>query len=704
METKSFETTLNGKPLIVEFNGLAERANGSVFVKYGDTAIMANCVIAKKEIENADFFPLTVLYEEKYYAVGKILGSRFMKREGRPSEQSVLTSRLIDRAIRPLFPSDLHHEVQVIVTCLAWDQESDPAALSLFAASVALFCSDIPWNGPVAALRIGEKDGQIIAFPTAKEREEGNLDLIISALKSESGKELLINMIEAGMKNVPEELFLKAIAETKTIQIALIDFQEKIQKEIGKEKIKIKDYPINEELQKVVQSFIASRLEKALFENTEIVADLKNELAEHLKGINDDPDQFRQGLNIFEMETEKAMHIGAIKNGLRADGRKINELRVIGCEVGLFKRTHGTGLFTRGQTKVLSFLTLGSPGDQKIMEEMELQYKKRFMHHYNFPPYSVGETGFMRGPGRREIGHGMLGEKALRPMMPEATDFPYTIRVVSEVLCSNGSSSMASTCAACLALMDGGVPIKSPVSGIAMGLMMEMNNTKSTEEKEYVVLTDVQGEEDHYGDMDFKVAGTENGITALQMDLKVRGITDEIIKKALAESKPARLQILASMKNILAEPRKELSPFAPRIYIIKINPEKIGDVIGTGGKIINEIIDSCSVTIDIEDSGEVFITAENEENARRAIDWIVNLTKEVAVGEIYQGTVKRILDFGAFVEILPGQEGLVHISQLDTKRVEKVTDVVKLNDVIPVKVISIDEQGRINLSLKEAKK
>ncbi|MFA5087030.1 MAG: polyribonucleotide nucleotidyltransferase [Candidatus Paceibacterota bacterium] len=704
METKLFEINLNGKPLIVEFNGLAERANGSVLVRYGDTAVMANCVIAKKEIENADFFPLTVLYEEKYYAVGKILGSRFMKREGRPSEQSVLTSRLIDRAIRPLFPPDLHHEVQVIITCLSWDQESDPATLSLFAASVALFCSDIPWNGPVAALRIGEKDGAIIPFPTIEQRETSKMDLIISALKSESGKEMLINMIEAGMNEAPEELFLKAIRETKKIQTDLIEFQEKIQKEVGKEKIKIKDYSINEELEKEVVNFIGNRLEKALFEKTESVEDLKNELAEHLKGLNDDSDQLRRGLSIFEMEAEKTMHEGAIKKGLRVDDRKITELRCIGCNVGLFKRAHGTGLFTRGQTKVLSFLTLGAPGDQKIMEEMESQYKKRFMHHYNFPPYSVGETGPMRGPGRREIGHGMLGEKALKPMLPPAEEFPYTIRVVSEVLCSNGSSSMASTCAACLALMDGGVPIKRPVSGIAMGLMMEMNNAKSTEEKAYAVLTDVQGEEDHYGDMDFKVAGTDQGITALQMDLKVRGITDKIIKEALEQSKPARLEILQEMKNIIAEPRKELSPYAPRIFIIKINPEKIGDVIGTGGKIINEIIDACNVTIDIEDTGEVFITALDGESAQKAIDWITSLTKEVTVGEFYQGTVKRILDFGAFVEILPGQEGLVHISQLDNKRVEKVTDVVKLGDVIPVKVISIDEQGRINLSLKEAKK
>lgn len=704
METKTFELNLNGKPLIVEFNNLAERANGSVFLKYGDNAVMANCVIAKKEIEGADFFPLTVLYEEKYYAVGKILGSRFVKRESRPSDQAILTSRLIDRAIRPLFPANLHHEVQVVITCLSWDQEIDPGALSLLAASIALTASDIPWNGPVAPVRVGEKDGKIILYPTIQEREEGKIDLLISALKSESGKEILVNMIEAGLKEVPEDFLLKAFSEAKSIQKELIAFQEKIRKEFGKEKIQIKEYPVNEDLKKAVTSFVGDRLEKALFKKTETVEDLKNELAEHLKGINDDPEQLRQGLSIFENEAEHTMHDGAIEKGLRVDQRAITELRQLGCEVGLFKRAHGTGLFTRGQTKVLSFLTLGAPGDQKIMEEMEIQGKKRFMHNYNFPPYCVGETGPMRGPGRREIGHGALAEKALRSMIPAAEEFPYTIRVVSEVLCSNGSSSMASTCASCLALMDGGVPIKNPVSGIAMGLMMEMNDTKSTEDKKYAVLTDVQGEEDHYGDMDFKVTGTENGLTALQMDIKIRGITDEIIKQALLQSKPARMQILKEMLATIPSPRKELSPYAPRIFVIKIDPEKIGDVIGTGGKTINEIIDSCNVTIDIEDSGDVFITAPDGESAKKAIDWINNIVKEVEVGEIYQGTVKRILDFGAFVEILPGQEGLVHISQLDNKRVNKVTDVLKLNDVIPVKVISIDEQGRINLSLKEAKR
>ena len=704
METKLFKINLNGQELCVEFNGLAERSNGSVFVKYGDTVIMANCVIAKKEIEGADFFPLTVLYEEKYYAVGKILGSRFLKREGRPSEQSILISRLIDRAIRPLFPADLHHEIQVVVTCLAWDRESDPASLSLLATSIALMCSNIPWDGPVAPVRIGEKDGKIILFPTAKEREEGKIDLIISGLKSESGQEMLINMIEAGLKEVPEDLLLKAFREAEPIQKELIEFQKEIQKQMGLPKLERKECPLNEELKKAVLIFLGDRLEKSLFQKTEKTEDLKNELAEHLRGLSDDPEQLRQGLAVFETEAEKLMHQDAILKGWRVDGRDKKDLRPIECQVGLLKRTHGTGLFIRGQTKVLSVLTLGGPGDQKILEEMELQGKKRFMHHYNFPPYSVGETGPMRGPGRREIGHGMLGEKALRPLIPNADEFPYTIRVVSEVLCSNGSSSMASTCAACLALMDGGVPIKNPVAGIAMGLMMEIDNTKSTENKNYVILTDVQGEEDHYGDMDFKVAGTKNGLTALQMDLKIRGITKKIIQEALAQSQIARQQILEIMEKTIPAPRENLSPYAPRIFMMQIKPEKIGEVIGTGGKIINEIIDACQVTIDIEDTGEIFITGENEESAKKAMTWISNIVKEPEIGEIYQGVVKRIMDFGAFIEILPGQEGLARISEISDHHINKVNDVLKINDIVPVKVISIDEQGRINLSLKQVKK
>lgn len=704
MKTESFKLKIDDKILEVEFKNLAERTNSSVFVKFGETCLMATAVMSNKEIEGIDFFPLTVAYEERFYAIGKILGSRFMKREGRPSEQSILTSRLIDRAIRPLFPADFKREVQVIITCLSWDKESDLASLGLIAASIVLSTSDIPWSGPVAPVRIGMKDDKMVAFPTFAERESGSMDLLFSGLKSESKKEILINMIEAGMKEIPEEEILKAVELAKKYHEDILNFEEEIAKKMGKEKIKLADQGRDEEIEKEVKNLLGNRIENILKKNaTDDLHVIREELAETLKK-HEDADKTRRGFAFFEKETERLVHEKIIERGIRFDGRKSDEIRELSCEVNVIPRVHGTGLFCRGETRVLSFLTLGSPGDQKIFEEMELNGKKRFMHHYNFPPSCVGETGPLRGPGRREIGHGMLGEKALRAMIPDAENFPYTIRVVSEVLCSNGSSSMASTCAACLALMDGGVPIKNPVSGIAMGLMMEMNDQKTTEDKKYLVLTDVQGEEDHYGDMDFKATGTKNGITALQMDIKVRGITEKIMKDALEQSKEARLQILAKMAETLAEPRKELSPNAPRIYIIKIRPDQIGDVIGTGGKIINEIIDECGVLIDIEETGEVFVTAENETSAQKALEWIKNLTKEVLVGEIYQGKVKRILEFGAFAEILPGQEGMIHISQLAKERVNKVTDILKIGDIVPVKVISIDEQGRINLSLKEARK
>ena len=704
MKTESFKLKIDDKFLEVEFKNLAERTNSSVFVKYGETCLMATAVMSKKEIEGIDFFPLTVAYEERFYAIGKILGSRFMKREGRPSEQSILTSRLIDRAIRPLFPADFKREVQIIITCLSWDKESDLASLGLIAASIVLSTSDIPWGGPVAPVRIGMRDNNMVAFPTFTERETGSMDLLLSGLKSESKKEILINMIEAGMKEIPEEDILKAVELAKKYHEDILNFEEEIVKKIGKEKIVLEEKGSDEEIKKEVKDLLGNRISNILKKDaTDDLHQIREELGEILKK-HDDADKTRYGFSFFEKESERVIHENIIEKGIRFDGRKSDEIRELSCDVNVIPRVHGTGLFCRGETRVLSFLTLGSPGDQKIFEEMELNGKKRFMHHYNFPPSCVGETGPLRGPGRREIGHGMLGEKALRSMIPEAENFPYTIRVVSEVLCSNGSSSMASTCAACLALMDGGVPIKNPVSGIAMGLMMEMTDKKSTEDKKYLVLTDVQGEEDHYGDMDFKAAGTKNGITALQMDIKVRGITYQIMKDALEQSKKARIQILAKMMETLPEPRKELSPNAPRIYIIKIRPDQIGDVIGTGGKIINEIIDECGVLIDIEETGEVFVTAENEASAQKALEWIKNLTKEVAVGELYQGKIKRILEFGAFAEILPGQEGMIHISQLANERVNKVTDVVKVGDVVPVKVISIDEQGRINLSLKEARK
>jgi polyribonucleotide nucleotidyltransferase len=593
--------------------------------------------------------------------------------------------------------------VQVIVTCLSWDKTIDPAILGLLAASLVLSTSDIPWNGPLAPIKYGEKEGHLILFPLVEEKDDAKIDMVISFLRSESRKEILLNMIEAGIKEVAEGTIADAMFKGKEYAEKILVFQEEIISKIGKEKISTRKIEMNESLKDDVKSFLSGKIENALFHGGSLES-LKEEFNEYIKKFDNEED-IRLAKHILEQESEKTMHKGAIKDDIRVDGRNSRQIRKIECDVGLFRRIHGTGAFCRGQTKVLSFLTLGAPGDQKLMEEMEIEGKKRFMHHYNFPPYSVGETGPMRGPGRREIGHGMLGEKALKAVLPDVDIFPYTIRVVSEVLCSNGSSSMASTCGACLAMMDGGVPIKNPVSGIAMGLMLEMDDSKSTEDKEYRILTDVQGEEDHFGDMDFKVAGTKDGITAIQMDIKVRGITEKMTREALEQAKIARMEILEKMLAVLPAPRNDISLFAPRIYILKINPEKIGEIIGPGGKVINEIIDACNVTIDIEDSGEVFITSENKESAEKAIEWIKNITHEVQVGEVFQrAIVKRILDFGAFVEFLPGQEGMVHISQLDEKRVAKVTDVVKVGDTIPVKVIAIDEQGRINLSLKQAKK
>ncbi len=696
MKSELFKLEINDKKTLeVEINDLAERANGSVLAKMGNTIIMATAVMAKREIEGTDFFPLTVSYEEKYYAAGKILGSRFLKRESRPSEKAILNSRLIDRAIRPLFPDNFKREVQLIATCLSWDNENDPAVLGLFATSLALLISDIPWNGPVAPVRIGEK---MTIFPKKEEREK--FDLFFSSLRGEPKNTLWVNMLEGEFDQAQEKDIIRAIEETKELQEKLLAFQEQIAAKTGKKKIVLEEKEKDEELEKEVQNFIEGRIESSLinFDN------FKEEFKDYLKNkYEEEEKKVSPGLCLLDKEGERAIHNLVIEKGLRIDGRKFDEIRKIECATGLFERIHGSALFCRGQTKVLSLLTLGSPGDQKIIEEMETREKKRFIHHYNFPPFSVGETGAMKGPNRREIGHGMLAEKALKAVLPEPESFPYTIRLVSEVLCSNGSSSMASTCAACLAMMDGGVPIKEPLAGIAMGLMMEMNSSKNIEEKKYKILTDVQGQEDHYGDMDLKVAGPQNGINALQMDLKIRGITSQILTEALEQAKKAKTEILSKMAETLPEPKKQLSPYAPRIYLIKINPEKIGEVIGPGGKVINEIIDACNVSIDIEESGEICVTAEKEESAQKALEWIKNIAREVTVGEVFRGKVKRILDFGAFVEILPGQEGLIHISQLSEKRVNKVSDVVKVGDIVPVKVISIDEQGRINLSLKEAK-
>jgi len=698
MNKEIFKLNIGGRELKVEVRNLAEQASGDVLVQYGETMVLATACMSNYEREGIDFFPLTVDYEERYYAAGKILGSRYIRRESRPSDEAILTSRFIDRAIRPRFPKHLKKEVQVVVTCLSWDRENDPDIISLFAASLALSISNIPWSGPIAVLRVGKNEKDFILNPIYQEREKNDLDLAIAGVKSH---EILINMIEMEGNEVTEDMILKAVDFAKSTLEKLIDFQKEIVKKVGKEKDKIETPAKDLELEKEIKDFLGSRLEKALFQQDKVgrmdeVNALKEELTYFIEGKYPGMGKIKYTRDFFEEEMEKLVHENVIKFEKRPDNRKIDEIRNIQCEVGLLPRTHGSGLFIRGQTKALSILTLGAPGDVRLLEGMEITGKKRFMHHYNFPPYCSGEVKPMRGPGRREIGHGMLAEKALMSLVPSFDDFPYTIRIVTEILSSNGSTSMASVSSSSLALMDAGVPMKRPAAGIALGLMQDNKGN-------YKILTDIQGPEDHHGDMDFKIAGTEKGITAIQMDVKNDGIDKEILEKTLSQGKKARLQILNEMAKVISKPRPELSSYAPRILILKINPIKIREVIGPGGKIINEIIEEYGVSIDIEDSGRIFVTAEKEEAAKKAVERIKNITHEVKVDEVFQGKVKRILDFGAFVEILPGQEGLVHISQLAPYHVNKVEDIVKIGDIIPVKVISIDEQGRINLSLKEAK-
>mgnify|MGYP001248069674 CR=1 FL=1 len=689
-----FKLELGGRDLIIEIRNLAEKASGSCLVRYGDTMVLGTAVMSK-QYQDRGFFPLTVDYEERFYAAGKILGSRFMRREGRPSDEAILTARLIDRTIRPLFPKNLAKEIQVVITCLSWDGENDSDLLGLLAASQSLGISDIPWGGPVAILRIGRIDDKFIINPTYKERENSELDFILAGIKKD-GK-ILTNMIDAEAKEIQENTFLEILKFAKPHLIKLIDFQSQINKKLGKEKIVLEKPSQDLELEREIKKFLGNKLEDSIYQNKKgKSSDLKEDLSLYIEEEYPGTDKTKYAKTFFDKEVDKLIHEKAIKEGKRPDGRKLDELRKISSEAGLLPRTHGSGLFERGETKTLSILTLGAPGDQRLIEGMEVSGKKRFMHHYNFPPYSVGEVKPMRGPGRRDIGHGMLAEKALMSLIPNFETFPYTIRIVTEVVSSNGSTSMASISSSSLALMDAGVPIKSPVAGIAMGLMTDKDGN-------YKILTDIQGPEDHHGDMDFKVAGTKKGITAIQMDVKVDGISEKIFEEALKQAKKIRLQILEEIGKTLDKPRAQLSPYAPKILTIKINPEKIREVVGPGGKIINEIIEKCGVGIDIDQSGLIFVTAEKEDAAKKAISWIENITREVKVGEVFEGKVKRILNFGAFVEILPGQEGMVHISKLAPYHVEKVEDIVKIGDVVPVKVVSVDEQGRINLSIKDAK-
>ncbi len=688
------------KPIIIKTTNWTEQASGSCLVSCGETEVLVTAVLSPFSRPDIDYFPLTVEYEERFYAAGKIYGSRFMKRESRPTEEATLNTRMIDRAIRPLFPKDFKKEVQVTITCLSWDGENDPDILAMIGASFALATSNIPWNGPLGAIRVSEINGEWVFNPTYSQKKESEMDLTLSAINRNG--EILVNMIEMGAKEISEKKVLEAtkIAESEIKKI--IEVQIKAVKEIGKTKDEFLP-TVELDIEKEIEKWLGDKLEKAITnapageKNLGATEVLKQELVKYLQEKYPDQGKEKQVLTFFEKEIEKIIIKNIVEKDHRPDGRKSTEIRSLSCEVGVLPRVHGSGVFYRGLTRVLSVLTLGGPGDQQILEGMEIVGKKRFLHHYNFPPFSSGETAPMRGPKRREIGHGALVEKALLPILPDVEKFPYTIRIVSEVVSSNGSTSQASVCAACIALMDAGVPIKEPVAGISVGL------AKDEESGKYKVLTDIQGPEDHYGDMDFKVAGTKNGITAIQMDVKIDGIDKKIMEEALDRAKDARLKILDIIKKEIPEPRKNLSPYAPKIFSMMINPAKIGEVVGPKGSVINKIIAECGgISIDIDDSGLVCVTGQNQEDVDKAVNWIKSIVKEIEVGEIFQGTVRKIMDFGAFVDILPGQSGLVHISQLVPYKIRTVEDVVKIGDVIPVKVTSVDELGRINLSAVEA--
>ena len=706
MEKKVFKFNFRGKEISVENGALAKQADGAVLVRYGDTQVLAAAVMSKNA-STADFFPLTINYQEKLYSVGKIPGG-FIKREGRPTEQATLASRLIDRPIRPLFADGFRNEVQVVAMPLSVDQDSTVEMTALLASSLSLMVSDIPFDGPVAGVVVGRVDGKFIINPSAEELEKTDITLSVAGTKD------AINMVESGSKEVSEEDMIEALMFGHEAIKELCQFEEEIAKEIGKEKINVELKTLDEELVKEVNNFACSKMCEAIqikdklekyAQIDKVKEDTVNEFAIRYQ---DKPEEELEALLkdvktiVDNIEGEEVRRL-ITEEHIRPDGRKMDEIRDLHAEVDLLARTHGSALFTRGQTQVLSITTLGALGEHQVLDGLGIEDEKRFMHHYNFPAFSVGETGRYGSPGRREIGHGALGERALSQVIPSEEEFPYTIRVVSEVLESNGSSSQASICAGCMSLMAAGVPIKTPVAGIAMGLI--------TKGDKYTILTDIQGLEDHMGDMDFKVAGTKNGICALQMDIKIKGVTKEILSEALMQAKKARFEILDVMTSAIPEPRKELSKYAPKIETIRINPEKIKDVIGRGGEMITKIILECSnvtavndknaVKVDLEDDGRVLIYHTDPEIIRKTKEMIENVAREVEFGKVYNVKVTEITDFGAFVEVWPGCEGLIHISQLDTSRVEKVSDVVKVGDEILAVATGYDKKGKLNLSRKE---
>ena len=686
-EKQIFSTEIAGKPFTVEIGELAKQANGACMIHYGDTSVLS-VATASKEPKDLPFFPLTVNYEERLYAVGKIPGG-FIKREGRPSEKAILSSRLIDRPIRPLFPDGFRNEVQVISTVMSVDQDCSSEIAAMIGSSIALSVSDIPFDGPIAGVNVGLVDGEFIINPSIKQQEKSDIDLIVAGTKD------AINMVEAGANEIEEDVMLEAIMFGHEEIKRLVSFQEEIVEALNIEKMEVAIFEIDKEIEATIESTYKDKMITAIQvkekgAREQAINDVMEEAIAQYE--EDDEEIINQVKAVLDKMVKEEVRRLITEEKIRPDGRKLDEIRPLSSRINVLQRTHGSGLFTRGQTQVLSVCTLGALGDVQILDGLDLEESKRFMHHYNFPQFSVGETGPIRGPGRREIGHGALGERALEKVIPSDKEFPYTIRLVSEVLESNGSTSQASICASTLAMMDAGVPIKAPVAGIAMGLVKKG--------EDYSILTDIQGMEDALGDMDFKVAGTKKGITALQMDIKIDGLSREILEESLMQAKNGRLEILDSMLKTIEKPKEEVSKYAPKILTMKINPEKIRDVIGPSGKQINQIIDETGVKIDIEQDGSIYISSTEALMNEKAKQIIEDLVRDVKAGDMYLGTVKRIEKFGAFVELFKGKDGLVHISELAENRTNKVEDVVSIGDKIMVKVKEIDNQGRVNLSRK----
>jgi polyribonucleotide nucleotidyltransferase len=681
MSFKTYQKQIAGQNLKVEIGKLAKQANGSVMVSLGETTVLVTAVMSDKPV-SSNYLPLFVDYQEKFYANGKIKGSRFVKREGKPSDDSILTGRLVDRAIRPFFDQSLRNEIQVVVTTLSMDDSNDPDVVALFGASLALSISDIPWGGPVAALRVAMVDDEIIVNPSFEQRESGDFDTIIT-LNSENR----LVMMEFGGSQIPENTILEAFTQVAPEINKMIQFQNSIVSEIGVEKQDLIKSESNTEIIEGIKNIVQGRLESAIYGDSVSTKQAHRQL---LIELNQSYPEYRDLVeHTLDQELNRVFKEKLLERELRPDGRALNQIRELSSEIDVLPRVHGTGLFNRGATQTLSVLTLGSPGEAQIIDEMKDEIKKRFMHHYNFPPFSVGEVGQLRGPGRREIGHGALAEKALEGVLPNIEDFPYTIRIVTEVLGSNGSSSMASVCSSTLSLLAAGVPIIAPVAGIAMGIVEQ--------DGKYKILTDIQGPEDHFGEMDFKVAGTHNGVNAIQMDIKGQGMSKEMFVEALEEAKIARLKILDTLSQTISEARSEVSKYAPKIESFIINPTKIRDVIGAGGKTINAIIDATGVKIDIEDDGQVFITGEDLSMVMQAKDKILDLVYVPKEGDIFEGRVVKIMPFGAFINIKPGLDGLIHISELSDKHINNIEDVIQLNQSIRVKIKKVDTEGRINL-------